>query len=98
MSARPRGGSTCCARRSTDAGMGTVATRFAPGVAVAVALGALTTAQEPRLNVLPVQGSVSMLVGAGANVTLQTGPDGVLLVDSPAAALVPQALAEIRKL
>jgi len=39
-----------------------------------------------------------MLVGAGANLTLQIGKDGVLLVDSPAAALVPQVLAEIRKL
>lgn len=78
--------------------MSTVATRFATGLAVAVALGGLTTAQQPQMNVLPVQGNVSMLVGAGANVTVQTGPDGVLLVDSPAGALVPQALAEIRKL
>jgi glyoxylase-like metal-dependent hydrolase (beta-lactamase superfamily II) len=51
-----------------------------------------------RLSILPVQGSVSMLAGAGANVTLQIGRDGVLLVDTPPAALVPQVLAEIRRL
>jgi glyoxylase-like metal-dependent hydrolase (beta-lactamase superfamily II) len=62
--------------------------------------------QQPRppaaapadLHVLPVQGAVSMLVGAGANLAVQTGKDGVLLVDSPPAALVPQVLAEIRTL
>jgi cyclase len=55
-------------------------------------------AGAPRVAVLPVQGNVSMLVGAGANITLQIGRDGVLLVDTPPAALVPQVLAEIRRL
>ena len=50
------------------------------------------------LNVLPVQGNVYMLVGAGPNITVQIGTDGVLLVDTPAVALVPQVMAEIRKL
>jgi len=81
--------------------MGTFATRIVPALAVAGAVTVLSSfpaAQQPRLNVLPVQGSVSMLVGGGANVTLQTGKDGVLLVDTPPAALVPQALVEIRRL
>jgi glyoxylase-like metal-dependent hydrolase (beta-lactamase superfamily II) len=34
------------------------------------------------VRLLPVQGNVSMLVGAGANVAVQTGRDGVLLVDT----------------
>ena len=50
------------------------------------------------LNVLPVQGNVYMLVGAGPNITVQIGKDGVLLVDTPPAALVPQVMVEIRKL
>jgi glyoxylase-like metal-dependent hydrolase (beta-lactamase superfamily II) len=50
------------------------------------------------LHVLPVQGNVYMLVGAGANITLQVGKDGVLLVDTPPPALVPSVLGEIRKL
>jgi cyclase len=54
-------------------------------------------AQQPRLTLLPVQGNVSMLVGAGANITLQTGKDGVLIVDTPSAPLVPQLLAEVRR-
>jgi cyclase len=78
--------------------IGTVVTRSAPALAIAVALSTLMAAQQPQLNVLPVQGRVSMLVGAGANITLQTGKDGVILVDTPPAALVPQLLAEIRKL
>ena len=34
------------------------------------------------LHVLPVKGNVYMLVGAGGNITLQIGNDGVLLVDT----------------
>jgi cyclase len=64
-------------------------------------------AQQPRppagappadLNVLPVQGNVYMLVGAGANITLHVGKDGVIVVDTPPAALAPRVMAEIRKL
>lgn len=51
-----------------------------------------------RIAVWHVQGNVHMLVGAGPNITLQIGKDGVLLVDTPPAAMVPQVLAEIRKL
>jgi cyclase len=50
------------------------------------------------LNVLPVQGSVYMLVGAGANITLQVGKDGVIVVDTPTATLAPRVMAEIRRL
>jgi glyoxylase-like metal-dependent hydrolase (beta-lactamase superfamily II) len=36
----------------------------------------------PQVAVLPVQGNVFMLVGAGANSAVQAGPDGVLVVDA----------------
>ena len=78
--------------------MGTLTARIAFALAVAAALAALPAAQQPRLSVMPIQGSVSMLAGAGANITLQIGKDGVLLVDTPPAALVPQVLTEIRRL
>src|SRR5262245_38581570 len=70
------------------------------GLAVASALlsSAWLGAQDAQLHVLAVQGTVSMLVGAGANITMQVGKDGVLLVDTPPAALVPQVIAEVRKL
>lgn len=46
----------------------------------------------------PVQGNVHMLVGAGGNVTVQTGNDGVLVVDTQFAPMAPKLLAAIRKL
>jgi glyoxylase-like metal-dependent hydrolase (beta-lactamase superfamily II) len=55
-------------------------------------------APPPQLHTLAVQGNVHMLVGAGPNITVQVGSDGVLLVDTPPPALVPQVVAEIRRL
>lgn len=66
------------------------------------AIGAM--AQQPQnlasveVNVLPVQGNVYMLVGAGANITVQVGNDGVLIVDSQYAPLSNKILAAIRTL
>lgn len=54
--------------------------------------------QNTQLSVVPVQGSVYMLVVGGANITIQVGNNGVLLVDTPPAALVPEVMTEIRKL
>jgi glyoxylase-like metal-dependent hydrolase (beta-lactamase superfamily II) len=51
-----------------------------------------------EVHVLPVQGNVYMLVGAGGNVTIQVGDDGVLLVDTSYAQMSDKILAEIRKL
>jgi len=88
--------------------VGTLTNRLVPALAVAGAFALRASASQgppppaaargAELNVLPVQGAVSMLAGAGANITLQIGKDGVLLVDTPPAALVPQVLAEIRRL
>ena len=39
-------------------------------------------AGNAQIHVLPVQGNVSMLVGAGGNIAVQTGKDGILLVDT----------------
>jgi glyoxylase-like metal-dependent hydrolase (beta-lactamase superfamily II) len=60
------------------------------------ALGLDASAQT--LTVLPVQGRVHVITGAGPNIAVQVGPRGVLVVDTPPAALVPQVMAEIRKL
>jgi cyclase len=54
--------------------------------------------QNAELHVLPVQGSTYMLVGPGGNITIQTGKDGVLLVDTMFAPLAPRIAAEIQKL
>ncbi|PWU06985.1 MAG: hypothetical protein C5B51_10990 [Terriglobia bacterium] len=51
-----------------------------------------------EVHTLPVQGNVYMLVGAGGNITVQAGKDGVLLVDTEYAQLSDKILAAIRKL
>jgi glyoxylase-like metal-dependent hydrolase (beta-lactamase superfamily II) len=72
--------------------------------AALAAIGVAAAQQPPArtdggdLQVLPVRGGISMLVGAGANITLQVGPDGVLLVDSGSGARSDQVIAAIRKL
>ncbi len=60
-------------------------------------------AQTPNLtnveiHALRVQGNVYMLVGAGANITVQVGQDGVLIVDTEYAPLADKILAAIKKI
>jgi glyoxylase-like metal-dependent hydrolase (beta-lactamase superfamily II) len=50
------------------------------------------------LELLPVQGNISMLAGAGGNITVQVGKDGILLVDSGTAAMSEKVLQAIRTL
>jgi glyoxylase-like metal-dependent hydrolase (beta-lactamase superfamily II) len=50
------------------------------------------------VTVLHVQGSVSLIATASRNVAVQVGKNGVVVVDTPAESLVPQVMAEIRKL
>ena len=45
-----------------------------------------------------VQGNVHMIVGAGANVAVQVGPDGVVVVDTGGAGMGEKVLAAIRQL
>jgi cyclase len=46
--------------------------------------------------VLPVRGNIYVLMGAGANITLSVGLDGVLMVDSGSAEMSDQVLSAIR--
>jgi glyoxylase-like metal-dependent hydrolase (beta-lactamase superfamily II) len=55
-------------------------------------------ASPPPLRVLPVRGNIYVLQGAGANITLSIGRDGVLVVDTGLAAMAEQVLAAIRRL
>ena len=61
----------------------------------------LPAAPNPRgadqVRLVPVQGSVHMLVGAGANITVQIGDEGVLLVDTGARGMSDSVLAAIRQ-
>ena len=53
---------------------------------------------DPRspIKVLPVRGNIYVLMGAGANITLSVGLDGVFMVDSGSADMSDQVLAAIR--
>ena len=51
-----------------------------------------------ELEVLPVQGGVYMIAGAGGNISVQIGDEGVLLVDTQFAPLAPKVMGEIQKL
>lgn len=73
--------------------------------ALLVAGISVTAWPQPRQNfdnvqirVLPVQGKVYLMAGAGGNITVQVGDDGVLLVDTEYAPLASKIMAEIRKL
>jgi cyclase len=57
-----------------------------------------SSGDRAAIEVLPVQKNVYMLAGAGGNVAVQIGSEGVLLVDTGLAASAPQLLTEIRKL
>ena len=61
-----------------------------------LAIVPLSCAQD--IEVLPVQGNVYMLAGAGGNITLQVGKSGVLMVDTASAPMNGKVLAAIRKL
>jgi glyoxylase-like metal-dependent hydrolase (beta-lactamase superfamily II) len=76
-------------------------------LALSICLGAVLLAQnrpplpdfdKAEIKILPVQGNVYMLVGAGGNTTLQVGRDGVLLVDTMYAPMAPRIMAAIRTL
>jgi cyclase len=52
----------------------------------------------PPLRTLPVQGNVSLLASGAGNITVQTGNDGVLLVDTLSEALAPVVAAQLKAL
>jgi cyclase len=66
------------------------------GLSLAVA-GAFAQ-PKPQVEIVPVRGHIYMLAGAGGNITVSIGPDGVLLVDSGLAQMTDQVLAAIDQL
>jgi cyclase len=68
---------------------------------VLAAMTAMANAQErpgdSELHITHVQGNVYALIGAGGNITIQKGADGILLVNTGTAAQAERALAAIRK-
>src|SRR4029077_11002764 len=56
------------------------------------------TLENAELHILPVQGNVYMLVGAGGNITVQVGTAGVLLVDTGFGQLSGKVIPAVRTL
>jgi cyclase len=54
--------------------------------------------QTVEVQSIPVQGNVHMLVGAGGNITVQAGNDGLLLVDTQYEQMAQKVVAAVRKL
>jgi len=63
-----------------------------------VASSAALVAQQADVHILPLRGNVYLLVGAGANITLSVGKEGVLLVDAGAAQMADKVVAAIAQL
>jgi glyoxylase-like metal-dependent hydrolase (beta-lactamase superfamily II) len=75
-------------------------TKLLPALLLAAA-GLACAQQGPNLDnvqvhIFPVQGNVYMLVGAGSNIAVQVGKDGVLIVDTEFAPMSDKILAAIR--
>jgi len=56
----------------------------------------LTGPAPGEVQVLPVQGNVHVIVGAGANITVQAGQDGILMVDTGLASMSDKVLAAMK--
>ncbi len=41
-----------------------------------------TVSYAQNIEIVPVRGHIYLLAGAGANITLSAGPDGVFMVDA----------------
>jgi glyoxylase-like metal-dependent hydrolase (beta-lactamase superfamily II) len=70
--------------------------RYALPVAAVVAITGVVDAQE--LSVLPVQGNVHLIAGAGGNIAVQTGSLGAVVVDTGNGRMNDKVIASINKL
>jgi cyclase len=59
---------------------------------------AQTRAQNGGLEIVPIRGHMYLLVGAGSNITLSIGPDGVFMVDAGSPNMTDQVIAAIDRL
>jgi cyclase len=77
-------------------------TRIFPALLILLAATALAqqdpSSDKSAVHLLHVQGRVHMLVGAGANITVQLGDNAVVLVDTGLPQMSPQVLAAIGSL
>ncbi len=65
---------------------------------IAASAQAQTRPSGEEIEVLQLRPNFYMIGGAGANIAVQTGPDGIVIVDTGRAAMADRVLAEIKKL
>jgi cyclase len=70
----------------------------AAAILVVVATLSAQRGQSPALDRLPVRGQVSMIASAAGNSVVQSGAQGVLVVDTMTAALAPSLVESVRQL
>jgi glyoxylase-like metal-dependent hydrolase (beta-lactamase superfamily II) len=87
-------------RRISSRSVAVLALALSLGIGAKLALSqqSAQTSNDGDVHVLPVQGNIYMLVGAGANITAQVGEQGILLVDAGTADASPKVLAALKKL
>jgi hypothetical protein len=74
-------------------------TLIAPAVAFILIAGlGLAIAQNDEIELVHIRGPIYMIGGAGANITISAGPDGVLLVDTGLAQNSDRVITAIRQL
>ena len=72
--------------------------RAIAALALMLASGVALLAQQTDIHILPLRGNVYLLVGAGANITLSVGKEGVLLVDAGTAQAADKVIAAVAQL
>jgi len=75
-----------------------VTSRLAALACSLLAISTTVVAQQSDIHILPLRGNVYLLVGAGANITLSVGREGVLVVDAGAAQAADKVIAAIAQL
>src|SRR5688500_2224207 len=63
-----------------------------------MAVGSAQQAPPSELQIVPVRGNIYMLAGAGGNITLSVGRDGVMVVDAGLAQNADRVIAAIQQL
>ena len=78
--------------------LGAAAMGLAAWTAGAWAQNAPRGQNNAQVKVFPVRGNIYMLSGAGGNITLSVGPEGVLMVDTGLASMSEKVLAAVNQL
>src|SRR6202167_3172045 len=69
--------------------------------AIVLSTAALASAQSAasgNIEIVPVRGHIYLLAGAGANITLSVGPDGVFMVDGGSPQMTDRVIAAVQQL